>query len=48
MYIFFNAIFLNIDLPGQGHSDSIVNAEEFCFDALPPTYKKCDFAILED
>lgn len=39
---------LTIDLQGQGHSDTIVNVEEFCFDALPPTYKQCDFAILED
>ena len=38
----------SVDLQGQGHSDTIVNVEEFCFDALPPTYKQCDFAILED
>lgn len=37
-----------MDLWGQGHSDTIVKAEEFCMDELPPTYKQCDLAMLED
>ena len=39
-------IFLNIDLWGQCHSDTTANVEEFCSDALLPTYKQCDLAVL--
>ena len=41
-------IFLNIDLWGQCHSDTTANVKEFCSDALLPTYKQCDFAVLKD
>lgn len=40
-------IFLHIDFESQCHSDIAANVE-ICFDALPPTYKQCDFAILEE